>query len=245
VSVFFSFGGFWEASRIAGEVRDARRTMPAALAIGVTGVTVCYLATTIAFIYLVPVQQVTSASAFAARAGGAMLGASGPTVLAWVVVLSVVASLLALLIMAPRLYVAMSADRLFPAALASLHPGTGSPVRATALLAILASAFVFAGSFQEILAFFMCTTLVFVGLAAAALFALRRRDPGGGVFRAPGYPVTPALFIVLVAAVVVLIAISRPVQAAAGLVVVLLGLPAHGLFARSHARGERVSPWSL
>ena len=74
VSVFFSFGGFWEASRIAGEVRDARRTLPLALAIGVTCVTVVYVATTMAFVYLVPAQQATSASEFARQAGEAMLG---------------------------------------------------------------------------------------------------------------------------------------------------------------------------
>src|SRR5690606_28169420 len=61
VSVFFSFGGFWEASRVAGEVRQASRTMPAALALGVAIVTVVYVVTTAAFIYLVPVEQATSA----------------------------------------------------------------------------------------------------------------------------------------------------------------------------------------
>ncbi|HXH25190.1 MAG TPA: amino acid permease, partial [Vicinamibacterales bacterium] len=78
VSVFFAFGGFWEANRVAGEVDDARRTLPAALSIGVVVVTAVYLATTAAFIYLVPVGEVTSAAAFGRRAGQAMLGPAGP-----------------------------------------------------------------------------------------------------------------------------------------------------------------------
>ena len=89
VSVFFSFGGFWEASRIANEVRDARRNMPMALVGGVACVTAVYVATTIGFVYAVPVQQVTSASAFARLAGEAMLGPAGPAILAGIVVLSV------------------------------------------------------------------------------------------------------------------------------------------------------------
>ena len=231
VSVFFSFGGFWEASRIAGEVRDAKRIMPAALTLGVTGVTLIYLAMTTAFIYLVPVQQATGAAEFARHAGEAMLGTAGPSVFAVIVVLSVLASALALLIMAPRLYVAMSDDGLFPSALATVNAAT-SPARATALLALIASAFVSVATFQQIVAFFMCAAMGFVALAAAALPVVRRRTPGEPAFRAPGYPVSTALFVALVLGVVILLAVNRPLQAIAGVGIVLLGLPAHRLLAR-------------
>lgn len=235
VSVFFSFGGFWEASRMAGEVRDVTRTLPVALTIGVTCVTVVYVATTMAFVYIVPPQQVTSASEFARHAGEAMLGRTGPSVLASIVVLSVVASVLALLIMAPRLYVAMSRDRLFPAPLASVNPVTQSPARATVVLAFLASVFVSVGTFQQIIAFFMCTTLVFIALAAAALVVVRRRAPGGTCFHAPGYPLTTVLFVSLILIVVTLVGINQPLQALAGFVIVLLGLPVHR-FARHNTK---------
>jgi basic amino acid/polyamine antiporter, APA family len=244
VSVFFSFGGFWEASRIANEVRNPRQTLAVALAVGVTCVTAVYVALTIAFMYIVPLQEVTSAPDFARRAGEAMLGSRGPSVLASIVVLSVVASLLALLIMAPRLYVAMSLDRLFPASIASINQATQAPVRPTALLAALASLFVLVGTFQAIVAFFMCTTLCFIALAAGALIAIRRRVPSDRApFQSSGYPVTPILFILLVVAIVALIAINRPLQAVAGLTLVLLGIPAYGIFVKSHARGEQASTW--
>jgi APA family basic amino acid/polyamine antiporter len=231
VSVFFSFGGFWEASRITGEVRDPRRTMPAALAAGVACVTLIYAAMTAAFVYLVPVQQVTTASQFARLAGHAMLGPAGPAVLAGIVVLSAAASVLALLIMAPRLYVAMSRDGLFPPSLARVNPATRSPARATALLALLATIFVSLGTFQQIVPFFMCSTLCFVALAAAALVTVRRRTSVEPPFQAPGYPVTVLLFVMLVLAVVALVAINRPFQALAGFAIVLLGLPARRIFA--------------
>jgi APA family basic amino acid/polyamine antiporter len=232
VSVFFSFGGFWEASRIAGEVRNAPRTMPAALSLGVACVTLIYLAMTVAFIYLVPVQQATSASEFARRAGEAMLGGAGPSVLAMIVVVSILSSALALLIMAPRLYVAMSDDGLFPAALAAVSPVTQSPARATAVLAALASVFVTVATFQQIVAFFMCTTLAFVALAAASLIVVRRRIPDAP-FRVPGHPAPAVLFVTFVLGVVGLVAVNRPLQALFGFGIVLLGLAAHPLFARS------------
>jgi APA family basic amino acid/polyamine antiporter len=241
VSVFFSFGGFWEASRVTAEVDDPRRTMPKALAAGVACVTLIYTAMTIAFVYLVPVRQVTTASEFARRAGEAMLGPPGPAALAAIVVLSASASALALLIMAPRLYVAMGRDGLFPSSLSSLNRVTQSPVRATALLAALASVFVSMGTFQQIVPFFMCTTLGFVALAAAALIVVRRRPQADPPFQAPGYPFTTLLFVMLVLAVVGLVAINRPREAIAGFAIVLLGLPAYRLFGRPHAPTPRHS----
>ena len=166
-----------------------------------------------------------------------MLGRSGPAVLASIVVLSVAVSILALLIMAPRLYVAMSRDGLFPASLATVNPVTQSPARATAFLALLASVFVSVGTFQQIVAFFMCTTLGFIALAAAALVVVRKRAPGGTSFHAPGYPLTTVLFVLLILSVVTLVGINQPLQATAGFVIVLLGLPVRHLFARDNREG--------
>ncbi len=224
VGVFFSFGGFWEASRIAGEVRDPRRTLPRALVIGVSAVGAIYILTTAAFIYLVPPSAGASAPDFARPVGEALVGPAGPVVLAWVVVFSVVASATAMIMVAPRLYEAMAADGLFPLALAERHPATGAPVRATVVLASLASVFVLLGTFAQIVAFFLCTTLGFIALAAAAVIVVRRRDgTRGDLFQTPGYPVTPILFVLLVVAVVLMVSIHRPMPAMAGAAIVLVG----------------------
>jgi len=233
VGTFFSFGGFWEASRVAGEIHNPGRTLPLALALGVTCVTCVYVLTSLAFMYLVPIEHATSAAEFARRAGEALLGPVGPPAFASIVVLSVAASALALVMMAPRLYVAMSHDGLFPSGLAAVRPGTGTPARAMLLLATLASAFVLAGTFQQIVAFFICTALSFIALAAAALFVVRRRAPDATPFKSPGYPLGPALFVLLIVVVVVLVLMARPVEALAGAAVVLLGLPARHLLLKT------------
>jgi APA family basic amino acid/polyamine antiporter len=239
IGVFYSFGGFWEAARVAGEVRDAPRILPRALAIGVAAVTAAYLVTTVAFLYLVPPEGAQTPAAFARNAGEALFGAHGPAILAAVVVLSVLASAAALLLMAPRLYLAMSRDGLFPADLAEVHPRTGSPILATGLLAGLATIYVVSGKFPQIVAFFMCPTLVLVALAAAGLFRLRRREPesGAGGFRAPGFPVTPALFVLLLIVVAATIVLARPFPALAGLALVAAGIPFSRLL--DPAQGER------
>ena len=137
VAVFFSFGGFWEASRVAGRDSRPERTLPRALALAVAVVTVAYvLVTRGAHLTSSPsARRRALAADLARRAGLAILGPSGPSVLAGVVAVSVAGSAMALLFMAPRLYVAMSADGLFPAALAALPRARGAPARATAFLA--------------------------------------------------------------------------------------------------------------
>ena len=228
---FYSFGGFWEASRVAGEIRDPGRKLPRAMALGVSVVTVLYLATTVAFLFLVPPEGATSAAAFAQQAGQALFGPDGPRVFAAVVVVSVLASVMAFLLMAPRVYLAMGRDGVFPAALSALHPRTKAPARATALLAALATVFALTGSISQIIAFFICTAMVFVVVAAAGLFALRRRDSAEPEFLAPGYPWTPAIFAGSGAVVITLIALARPLPALAGFALALAGLPAYQVLA--------------
>jgi APA family basic amino acid/polyamine antiporter len=240
VGAFFSFGGFWEASRVAGEVRDPRRTLPLALVIGVTAVLAIYLATTVAFMYLVAPGEATSAADFTRLAGLALLGDAGPRLLALAVIVSVLASLTALLMMAPRLYVAMCRDGVLPGWLA---PGErDSSARATALLASVASLYAWLGDFQQIVAFFLCTALGFIALSVAGLLALRRRDgPEAGVFRTPARAAVPVSFVILVTVVVLVVGIARPWQALGGVTLVLLGLPAYRLLSSRGALQRRLS----
>jgi APA family basic amino acid/polyamine antiporter len=113
-------------------------------------------------------------------------------------------------------------------------------LRATALTALIASALVLLGSFQQIVAFFICTSFGLVALAAAALFIVRRRV-AESAFRTPGYPLTSGLFVLLVGTVVVVVAVNRPWQAGAGFVLLLSGLPAHSLFISRRTAADAIS----
>ena len=77
VSAFFSFGGWWEAARMAGEVRDPERTLPRAFVLGIAIVTVVYVLTTAVFLGLVPLAETGTATAFAARVGERPLRSGG------------------------------------------------------------------------------------------------------------------------------------------------------------------------
>ena len=226
VGAFFAFGGWWEISKLAGEARDPARTLPRALALGVAIVTVIYIVTSAVFLYLVPLERVTSGETFAAQAGERLFGPAGGHVFAWIVIVAVLGSLLGLLMALPRVYYAMASDGVFFKGVAALHPRFGTPARAIAIQAMLASVYVASGTFNQIIGFFVFVTVLFVAATVAGLFRIRRRSRDAS-FRTWGYPFTPALFLVLAAVVLVLVAARSPLQAALGVGIVALGVPVY------------------
>jgi len=238
VGAFFAFGGWWEISKLGGEAQDPERTVPRALALGVAVITAVYILTSAVFLYLVPVERVTSGETFAAQAGEALFGPAGGRVFAGIVIVAVLGSILGLLMALPRAYFAMARDGLFFKAVAAVHPRFGTPARAIALQAALASLLVLLGNFGQIVSYFIFITVLFVGLTVAAVFVLRRREGAARAYRTPGYPVTPVIFL-LVAGLLFLLAKSSPMQAAWGAGIVALGIP--GYFA-VFRRGELESP---
>jgi len=232
VGAFFSFGGWWDLSKLAGEMRDPARTLPRAFAYGVIIVTLVYILTSAAFIYLVPLDQVTSGETFAAQAGEVLFGRIGGRVFSLVVVVAVLGSLTAIVMSAPRVYFAMARDGLFIRSAALIHPRFETPARAIALQALLASILVALGTFNEIVSYFVFVVVVFIALTVAGLFVLRRKEPENSIYNTPGYPVTPLVFLVLIAVLLFLLGGNNPVQAFLGVAVVVTGLPVYYLIFR-------------
>jgi len=236
VSAFFSFGGWWDLSKLGGEVRDPERTLPRAYTYGLLAVVLVYVLTSAAFVYLIPPERVADGEAFAAQAGEALFGRTGGLIFTAVVVVAVVGSLAAFTMSAPRVYFAMARDRLFLPWAASLHPRYGTPARAIVIQAALAIVLVLLGKFGDIIAYFLFAVVLFIGLTVAALFALRRE--GGSVgFKTPLYPLTPLFYLMLTALLLYLLASARPLYALTGTLVVAFGLPFYYRVLR-RARGE-------
>ncbi|MFO0950120.1 MAG: APC family permease [Isosphaeraceae bacterium] len=233
VAAFFSFGGWWDTSKLAGEVRDPERTLPRALALGVGVVTAVYSLISLVFFYLVPTERITPERGFSQLAGEALFGPWGGSVFAAVVAVVVLGCLAAIIMAAPRVYYAMARDGLFPHALAALSPRFDTPARAIALQATLASALVLSGTFEQILAYFFFVTVAFLALAAAAVFAPAVRGRAGdGLPRVPGHPFTPLAFLLPTLVLLALLAADKPRESLLGLAVVAIGLPAYGVAQR-------------
>lgn len=233
VGAFYSFGGWWEVSKVAGEVRDPGRTLPRALVLGVIVVTSVYVLISGVFLYLLPLQSVTSNETFVAQVGSVLFGPAGGVVFSAIVVVCVLGSLAGFTMSAPRVYYAMAKDGLFLRSVARLHPRFGTPAAAIAVQGAIATLLVWMSSFQQIIAYFIFVAVVFLGLTVAGLFILRGRNSGDeSAILASGYPFTPLAFLTLVVLLLVMVAAHSPRETALGILVVLAGVPAYALFRR-------------
>lgn len=233
VGAFFSFGGWWDVSKITGEVRDPGRTLPRAMLLGVLVITAIYVLVSAAFLYIVPLARVTSDETFVAQAGAILFGRSGGVVFAAIVVVCVLSSLAALIMSAPRVYYAMAQDGLFLRAVARTHSRFGTPANAILIQGLVASVLVSIGSFQQIISYFIFVAVVFLTLTGAGLFIVRSNDRDTApAFLAPAYPVPLAVFLILMSLLLALLALHSPREALLGTVVVLAGLPVYGAFQR-------------
>ncbi len=224
MNAFFSFGGWWEAGKIAGEVRNPRRNLPLAFTCGVLLVTLVYLLVSFAFLSVVPLEHIVSNTAFVAQFGEALFGSIGGKVLSACVLLSVLGGLMALTMAAPRVYYAMAKDGAFFSAFGRLHPRFGTPANAVLLQTGLALLVLCFGAFDRILSFIIFSAICFLALSAASLFRLK--EP----VRRWWYPAAPLLFLLGCAVINFLILMHDPLPALLGLAAVLCGDPIRRFF---------------
>lgn len=238
VAAFYCFGGWWEASKIAGEVRNPSRILPIAFSGGVLVVSALYLLVSFAFLAVVPLAQVHSNTAFVAQFGQALFGASGARVLSACVVLCVLGGVLVVTMAVPRVTCAL-AQAEFPSgplrAFGRLHPRNGTPANAVLLQTAVALLVLTLGAFDSILAFIIFPAVVFLGLTAATIF--RSATP----VRRWWYPAAPIAFIVGCAMLALTLLLNSPIPTLIGAVIVLAGLPVRILLRRSSASGAALA----
>ena len=228
VAAFFSFGGWWDLGKMSEDVADPRRAMPKALIGGVALVALIYALVTIAFMRFTPRPAAESDAALVATVGAALFGPGASHLLAAMVTVTVAGSLSAVLLGAPRVYVAMARDRLFPIGLAHIDNARGIPTGATLVQVALACLLVVLGSFNDILAYFVPAAVFFLGLSAAALLVLPRPSAEDPVFRAPFHPLPVAIFLLLITAMLALLVVGQPRQTIIGALVIAAGIPVAG-----------------
>ena len=236
VGAFFAFAGWWEVTRIAGEIENPERNLPKALIIGVIAITVIYILTSAVFFYLVPISAVTSDETFAAQAGEALFGKIGGIIFAAIVIISVLGTLVAYLMVSPRVYYAMARDDLFFKSFGEPHPRFNTPHRATIIQVLLACVLITAGNFEQILSYFFFVVVLFIALVVAGIFKIHGRAFDG--YKTILYPVTPLFFLGVTALVLLMIAMRNPLQSFLGAAVVLLGVPVYYLFFRANSKSE-------
>jgi APA family basic amino acid/polyamine antiporter len=224
VSGFFAFGGWWEAGKLAGEVRDPKRNLPIAFVGGVLLVTATYLIVSFTFLAVVPISGMSSSIDFVSQFGRALFGPFGAKALSVCVLLCVSGGLAALTMAAPRVSYAMAqAGEFFPG-LGRLHRRFQTPANAILLQTGLSLVVLLLGSFDRILAYIIFSAVLFLAITVMTLF---RMSPAP---RAWWFPAAPVVFLACCAVIAMLLLLHSPLPALLGVLIVLLGIPLRPVF---------------
>ncbi len=236
----FAFGGWHMVTYTAGETRDARRTIPRALLLGIGVVIACYMALNAAYLHVLPLDDVIHSTRVAADAASTVLGSGGGAFMSALVVFSSFGALAGLVLAGPRVYYAMAEDGLLFRWVGAVHPTFRTPHRAIMVQAVWSCVLVVTGSYRVLFTRVVYTEWIFFALMAAGLLAARGRPTFQPAVRVRGGVWVPVLFIALAAAVVVNEVATNPGQSAVGLALVLAGWPVYALWTRrAHSLEER------
>lgn len=227
VPVMFTYSGWNAAAYMAEEVRDPGRNVPMALALGTAAVAVIYLLLNVLYLYVMPVAELATVKGSVLDVvAERLLGVRAGDIMGVVSIVSLAAGINAWTFAGPRVYYAMARDGLFFPAAARVHPRYKTPATSITAQAAWASVLILTGSLDALANYVGFAITLFAGMAVAAVFVLRRRDPDAArPFKAIGYPVTPAIFVLASAAIVVNAVVREPGPSGAGLLVMLAGIP--------------------
>jgi APA family basic amino acid/polyamine antiporter len=232
VAGLFAFGGWHMVTYVAEEAREAARTIPQALIVGVLIVTACYIALNAAYLHLLSPERIAQSNRVAADAADAALGRGGAALMSFVVTVSTFGALNGVILSGPRVYLAMARDRLLMPWAATVHPRFRTPHRAALLQGVWAIVLLWTGSYRALFTRVVYTEWIFFALMAWGLVRLRQRATYSPRYRVWGYPVTPGLFIVGSLYVVGTQIAHHPTDSAFGLLFVLAGLPVYLIWLR-------------
>jgi APA family basic amino acid/polyamine antiporter len=228
ILVTFAYSGWNAAAYLAGEVKEPRRALPRALIGGTLIVGFVYLLLNALFLYAMPADswETQPKIAIGTLAAERLFGASGAKFVSSVIALAIIGSVSSMVAAGPRVYYAMARDGLAHSVFGRIHPRTGAPVIALVLQAITAIILALTGQFDALVTYAGSALSLFAALAVASLYIIRRdaTTESSNVFRAPGYPLTPAIYLILTIIAFLYGLRDRPVPTGAALLTILAGV---------------------
>ena len=235
IPVMFSFSGWNAAAYVAEEIKDPGRNVPIALGLGTAAVVAIYVALNMLYLYAMPLAElaVVGDGRLTDTVAERLFGFVAGNVIAIFTIVSVAASISAMVLAGPRVYFAMARDGAFLPSVAQVHPTYRTPARAIWAQAGWSAVLVVSSTLSGLVNYTGFAIVLFSGIAVAALFVLRRREPDGvRPFNAWGYTLAPGLFVAASAAMIGHRLWTEPSQTLYGLIIIGLGIPLYYLFAR-------------
>jgi APA family basic amino acid/polyamine antiporter len=245
VGSLFSSDAWYNVTYISGEVINPKRTVPLSLIFGTLIVSVIYLFTNWVYIRILPLSgspdgtdvlargiQFATDDRVATSAMNVVFGDYAAIIMAVFVMISTFGCNHGLILAGPRVYYAMARDGLFFRKVGEINK-KGVPGFAIAVQGIWAILLCLSGTYSNLLDYVIFAVLIFFSLTILSIFVLRIKRPDiPRPYKAFGYPVIPAVYILTTSFIMVILLIYKPNYTFPGLIIVLLGIPVYYLWKR-------------
>lgn len=232
LSAFWAYEGWSAVGYLGGEIKNANRTLPLALIMGVFFVMLIYCSINFTYLYILPIDNIVDVYRSSENTIAAVvvvehfLGSTGMFFMLLVIALTTFGSTNATLLTPPRMYYAMAREGLFFKGAAYIHPKYNTPSTAVIYQAAISSILVLSGSFDQLTDMLVFASFIVYGATAMGVFVLRYKMPDTPrPYKVWGYPVVPAVFILFCITLILITIMSKPREALLGLGLIVSGIP--------------------
>jgi APA family basic amino acid/polyamine antiporter len=229
VASLWAYKGWEAATYSAGETKNARRNLPLGILIGTISVIVLYILANLAYLYVLPVDKIAASEGrVALDAMRIVTGPFGASLIAFLILFSILGAANQNMLTSPRVYFAMARDGLFFRKISNIHPRFLTPHVSIVAISAWSVVLTLTGNFRQLLTYVVFGEWLFFGLTVAAVIVLRKKRPDlPRPYKTWGYPATPVVFVLAALYVAVSSLFSAFWNAMGGLAIILLGVPAY------------------
>jgi APA family basic amino acid/polyamine antiporter len=246
VGSLFSADAWNNVTFTAGEVKNPQRNLPLSLALGTGIVIALYCLANFVYLLVLPLAgdphgttllargiQYATEDRVATAVMQQIFGAAGASIMAVLILISTFGCNNGLILAGARVYYAMAKDGLFFKSAGKLHPEHHTPAASLLVQCIWCCILCVSGSYGQLLDYIVFAVLIFYILTIVALFVLRLKEPDvPRPYKAIGYPILPAIYILMALFIDVVLLLYKPQYTWPGLIIVLLGIPVYFIWSK-------------
>lgn len=226
VAALWAYDGWNNAGMLGSEIDRPQRNLPLALITGTLCMMAVYLLANLAYFYILNSAEVGSSARVAAEMMRHVVGDTGGKLVSVAAMISIFAALNGSILSGSRVPYAMARSGYFFRSVGKVHPQFHTPSAAIMLLAVVASLLLLSGQYKQLYTLVIFPSWILYGMTAASVIVLRYKRPDlERPYRVPGYPVVPALFVLVAIALLYSTLQESPRESGIGLVLILAGLP--------------------
>jgi APA family basic amino acid/polyamine antiporter len=233
VAALWAYDGWNNAGMLGSEIERPQRNLPVALISGTLMMIAVYLLTNLAYFYVLSGPEVASSERVAATMMRRVMGQPGAAFVSVAAMISIFAALNGSILSGSRVPFAMARDGLFFKAMSRVNPSFRTPGPSIVLLGLWSCLILLSGQYKQLYTLVIFPSWILYGMTAASVIVLRIKRPEmPRPYRVLGYPVVPAVFVLVAIALLYSTLMSSPRESGIGLVLIIAGLPFYSFWRR-------------